>query len=218
MTAADYRRRAEGLRERNKRARTERILHAARELLRERDVETVTLEQIAERAEVAPGTVFNLVGPRERLFAALIDQAHEQLEEELAKASDDDPLARIRRIVATLVRIFLADREVYRQVLKQWPESGTLLRSSPYRPIREAISEGQAAGLLCSEVDPGRVAAAILAGCVGALHQWSASIISDPAFRERCLYGADLALAAIAAEDMRPAVLGRLAKRIESAT
>ena len=47
---------------------------------------------------------------------------------------------------------------------------------------------------------------------VGALHQWSASIISDPAFRERCLYGADLALAAIATDDARPAVLSRLAQ------
>ena len=79
MTAAGYRRQAEGLRERNKRTRTGRILQATRELLRERDAQTLTLEQIADRAEVAPGTVFNLVGPRERLFAALIDQAHEQI-------------------------------------------------------------------------------------------------------------------------------------------
>jgi AcrR family transcriptional regulator len=210
VTAADPRR--HGLRERNKRARTERILEAARELLRERDADTITLEQIADRAEVAPGTVFNLVGPRERLFAGLIDQAHEQLEEELAKATGEDPPTRIRRIVATLTRIFLADGEVYRQVLKQWPESGTLLRSSPYPPIRQAVSDGQAAGLLRSEVDAGRVAAAILAGCVGALHQWSAAIISDHAFRERCLYGADLALAAIATDDARPAALAKLAK------
>jgi AcrR family transcriptional regulator len=212
VTAADRRRRVEGLRERNKRARTERILDAARQLLRERDADTVTLEQIADRAEVAPGTVFNLVGPRERLFAALIDQAHEQLAEELAKAMGDDPPTRIRRIVTTLTRIFLADGDVYRQVLRHWPESGTLLRSSPYPPIRQAICDGQAAGLLRSEVDPGRVAAAILAGCVGALHQWSAAIISDPAFRQRCLYGADLALAAIATDDTRPAALARLAK------
>jgi len=119
VTAARDRRPAGGLRERHKRARTDRILQAARELLRERDVQTVTLEQIADRAEVAPGTVFNLVGPRERLFAALIDQAHEQLDEELAQAPGEDPLARVRRIVATLARIFLADREVYRQVLRQ---------------------------------------------------------------------------------------------------
>jgi AcrR family transcriptional regulator len=67
VTVAQDRRPAEGLRERHKRARAERILQAVRELLRERDVQTVTLEQIAERAEVAPGTVFNLVGARERL-------------------------------------------------------------------------------------------------------------------------------------------------------
>jgi len=211
MTPPDHRSNVVGLRERNKRARTERILQAARELLRERDVHTVTLEQIAERAEVAPGTVFNLIGPREQLFAALIDQAHDQLSHALAKAPDDDPLTRIRRIVTTLVNIFLADSRVYRQVLRQWPESGTMLRSSPYPPIRQALSDGQAAGLLLSEVDTDRVAAAILAGCVGALHQWSASIISNRAFRERCSYGTDLALAAIVTDQVRSAALARLA-------
>jgi AcrR family transcriptional regulator len=211
MTPPDHRSNVVGLRERNKRARTERILQAASELLRERDVHTVTLEQIAERAEVAPGTVFNLIGPREQLFAALIDQAHDQLSHALAKAPDDDPLTRIRRIVTTLVNIFLADSRVYRQVLRQWPESGTMLRSSPYPPIRQALSDGQAAGLLLSEVDTDRVAAAILAGCVGALHQWSASIISNRAFRERCSYGTDLALAAIVTDQVRSAALARLA-------
>ena len=211
MTPPEHRSNVVGLRERNKRARTERILQAASELLRERDVHTVTLEQIAERAEVAPGTVFNLIGPREQLFAALIDQAHDQLSHALAKAPDDDPLTRIRRIVTTLVNIFLADSRVYRQVLRQWPESGTMLRSSPYPPIRQALSDGQAAGLLLSEVDTDRVAAAILAGCVGALHQWSASIISNRAFRERCSYGTDLALAAIVTDQVRSAALARLA-------
>ena len=211
MTPPDHRSNVVGLRERNKRARTERILQAASELLRERDVHTVTLEQIAERAEVAPGTVFNLIGPREQLFAALIDQAHDQLSHALAKAPDDDPLTRIRRIVTTLVNIFLADSRVYRQVLRQWPESGTMLRSSPYPPIRQALSDGQAAGLLLSEVDTDRVAAAILAGCVGALHQWSASIISNRAFRERCSYGTDLALAAIVTDQVRSAALAKLA-------
>ena len=44
--------------------------------------------------------------------------------------------------MATLVSIFLADRDVYREVLKQWPESGTPLRSSPYPSIRQAIADG----------------------------------------------------------------------------
>jgi AcrR family transcriptional regulator len=211
VTPAARRPQAEGLRERNKRARTERILRAARELLREREIHTVTLEQIAERAEVAPATVFNLIGPRERLFAALIDQAHERLADALAQDFADDPLARTRTIVATLVDLFLEDREVYRQVLTQWAQSGTLLRSSPYAPICQALCDAQQAGLVRADVDPERVAATILTGCVGALHQWSASIISDRLFADRCLYGADLALAAVATDDARPATLARLA-------
>lgn len=202
----------DGLRERKKRARIERILQATRELLREHDVQTVTLEKIAERADVAPATVFNLVGPREQLFAALIDQAHEQLADTVDESSDDDPLQRTQTIIATLIKIFLADSQVYRHVLREWPESGTMLRSSPYPPIRQALSDAQAAGLIRQEIDTDRVASAILTSCVGALHQWSASIISDRAFHDRCTYGAQLALAAVAADDVRPHVLTKLTR------
>lgn len=200
------------MRERNKRARIQRILDAARELLRDGDIRTVTLQQIAQRAEVAPGTVFNLIGPRDRLFAALIDQTHEQVAHAIAKGSPDDPLLRTRRIVATLVKIFAADPDVFRQVLRHWPESGTTLRSSPYPLIRQALADAQTAGMMRPDIDADHVAAAILATCVGTLHQWSAAIISDRAFRERCLLGVDLALAAVATDEIRPAMLARLVK------
>lgn len=201
-----------GLRDRNKRARTERILQAARELIRERQLHSVTLDQIAHHAQVAPATIFNLVGSREQLFAALVDQAHDQLTAALADTPEDNPAERVRAIVATLVSIFVSDRDVYRQVLTQWRESGTMLRASPYPSISQALRDGQATGMLRDDVDPDRVAAAVLAGCVGALHQWSVSLISDRTFGERCLYGVDLALAAMASDDARTALAARLSR------
>jgi len=49
-----------GLRERGKRRRTERILDAGLDLLREDPQGNLTVERIADRAEVSPMTVFNL--------------------------------------------------------------------------------------------------------------------------------------------------------------
>src|SRR5271165_5207429 len=66
---------AEGLRARGKRQRRQRILDAARELLHEDPDQGLTVPRIAERADVSPATVFNLVGPRERIWAALADHA-----------------------------------------------------------------------------------------------------------------------------------------------
>src|SRR3954453_11381622 len=60
-----------GLRERGKRRRTERILDAALELLREDPDQHLTVERIAERAEVAPMTVYNLVGTRDEMWRAV---------------------------------------------------------------------------------------------------------------------------------------------------
>ena len=65
---------ATGLRERGKQRRTEQILAAARELLRESPDKALTVERIAARAEVSAPTVFNLIGRRERIWAALADK------------------------------------------------------------------------------------------------------------------------------------------------
>ena len=70
-----------GLRERRKLRRVDRILQAARDLLREGGGDVPTVEQVAERAEVATATVFNLVGTRENLWAALANEALAELEE-----------------------------------------------------------------------------------------------------------------------------------------
>ena len=61
-----------GLRERNRERRIAQILEATRELLREAPHESPSVERIAQRAEVAPATVFNLIGPRESIWAALV--------------------------------------------------------------------------------------------------------------------------------------------------
>ena len=58
-------------RERGKRRRTGEILTAARELLNELPAEEVTASRIAARAGVAPMTIFNLIGTRDDLWAAI---------------------------------------------------------------------------------------------------------------------------------------------------
>jgi AcrR family transcriptional regulator len=63
-----------GLRERGKRRRTDRILDAALTLLREDPGQNLTVERIAERAELAPMTVYNLVGTRDQKWTELVDR------------------------------------------------------------------------------------------------------------------------------------------------
>src|SRR5271170_2013083 len=91
---------ATGLRERHKQQRRERILEAIRKLLRECPDEAPTVERIAELADLSPATVFNLVGPRERQWAALSDELLRELDACLALATEEeDPREQARGIV-----------------------------------------------------------------------------------------------------------------------
>src|SRR3712207_1019655 len=98
-----------GLRERHKAARRGRILAAARELVRESPDAAITTERIAERAEVAPATVYNLIGPRHKVWEALAASLTEELEHRLAAGGARSPLERARRVVTATVALFTDD-------------------------------------------------------------------------------------------------------------
>src|SRR4029077_12321730 len=120
-----------GLRERNRRRRVSQILEATRELLREHPHESPSVERIAQPAYVAPATVFNLIGPREKIWAALIDEMLAQIDADPPAVDETDPLARAHAIVVAVVDTICADAAVYRHVLTHWTESGRLLRRDP---------------------------------------------------------------------------------------
>jgi TetR/AcrR family transcriptional regulator, cholesterol catabolism regulator len=62
-----------GRRERKKQAVSQRIRDAALELFREKGYEAATVEEIAERADVAKGTFFNHFPRKDALLAALAE-------------------------------------------------------------------------------------------------------------------------------------------------
>ena len=199
------------LRERHKTRRREAILAAARDLLHERPASQVTVERIAERAEVAPATVYNLVGSRAALWAALSDAFMDELEERLAGPSDGDAAERARRVVALTCDQFAEDSVVSQALLRGWEESGLVLRRGPLAHLVDAFTEAQGDGILVREVEPRVLAATVGSGCVGALHQWAAGQIPDATFRARALLALDVALAAAATDEHRGAFVERLA-------
>src|SRR5437899_11485027 len=107
-----------GLRERGKQRRTERILDAALQLLREDPAQNLTIDRIAERAEVAPMTVYNLIGTRDQIWTALVDRALKDVDPHAITASD--PQERARRIVDAYVRALRADAPVFTALLSGW--------------------------------------------------------------------------------------------------
>ena len=65
------------------------ITEATVELLRDRDLDKISVADIAEAAGVAVATVYNLIGPRERVLSAVLDLYIEQLADALATQRQD---------------------------------------------------------------------------------------------------------------------------------
>lgn len=201
-----------GLRERHKRGRRSAILRAVRELLREGSADKLTKEAIAQRAEVAPATVYNLVGTRTRIFEALAEDFMDELEARQTLEPACEPLRRARRLVELTLDVILADPEVYKRILRGWDESGLVLRRGPASALIAAIQEAKDRGLLVAEADARLLASSVATACVGAVHQWAAGLISDRGLRARALFSLDLALAAVASDAQRGELLRVLAR------
>jgi AcrR family transcriptional regulator len=94
-------------RERKKREVRRRIYDAAFQLFVEQGYDHTTVEEIAERADVAKGTVFNYFPRKTSFLAALADDWTSRIEEELGpldawKGTARDKLTRVFRFLADL--------------------------------------------------------------------------------------------------------------------
>ncbi|MFD8979560.1 TetR/AcrR family transcriptional regulator [Streptomyces sp. NPDC059564] len=198
-----------GLRERHKAQRRSRILEATRELLRDGPESVISTERIAERAEVAPATVYNLIGPRDKIWEALAAGFMDELEHRLAALGAGDP----REVVRSTVRLFVGDPVVSRRMVRGWEESGLVLGRSPLTQLRRAMADVREQGLLRPDIDTDALAAVVGASCVGALHQWVAGLIDDDRFLARALFALDVVLAAAAADPYREQLVAPLRGR-----
>ncbi|MEV0253950.1 TetR/AcrR family transcriptional regulator [Streptomyces sp. NPDC050732] len=198
-----------GLREQNKARRRSLILEATRALLRDGPDSVISTERIAERAQVSPATVYNLIGPRDKVWEALAAGFMDELERRLAVSGAGDP----RDIVRSTVRLFADDPVVSRRMVREWQASGLVFDRSPLLQLRRTMADARTHGLLRADIDTDALAATVAASCVGALHQWVADLIDDEQFLARSLFALDVALAAAASDPCRDQLLAPLRTR-----
>ncbi|MFC0623097.1 TetR/AcrR family transcriptional regulator [Kribbella deserti] len=203
----------QGLRERHKVARRERILAAALELLREAPDDPLTAERIAERAEVAPATVYNLVGPRDKIWQALAGSFLDDLDRRLTEGRSRDAVGRARAVVTHTVELFIENASMSRRILLEWEQSGLILNRGPLGHLRQALADAQRRGSLRDDVDVNALADVVASACVGVTHQWIAGLIDEKQYSTQALLALDVALAAGAVEQQRGRFLRRLKNR-----
>jgi TetR/AcrR family transcriptional regulator, cholesterol catabolism regulator len=93
-------------------ARRERILDAAVELASEGGYDAVQMREVAERADVALGTLYRYFPSKVHLLVAAMGRTFQALQESVRVDSDGTPQERVYRVVAAVTRYLARHRRL----------------------------------------------------------------------------------------------------------
>ncbi|WP_436975911.1 TetR/AcrR family transcriptional regulator [Nocardia salmonicida] len=152
------------------------VVDAAREIVATRGVDALTLEAVAERADVAVQTIYNRVGGRAALLTAVAEQAMEEsrVYMDAAYASGGDPEHLILAAAAAYAR-FARERPHEFRILAEPPdEPDAIARIAELTRVQNAklataIRAGIAAGAARPDLDADDIAAVLWASLNGLL-------------------------------------------------
>ncbi len=180
-------------------ARRARILDCAREIIAEQGFEGLTIRGLAEAARVTTPTIYNLVGSKNQVLAAVIADRVERFLREI-EGSEGDVIAVVQANLRELLRM----PRYYRAILPVL--FGSDEAAEPRRVVGQAVSSQIEAGLarlmeegaLEAWVDAKALTTQIQASLGGAAIAWARGQTSDAAFAKQELYGTALLLASVA--------------------
>jgi len=109
-------------RERKKEETKERILQSAFALFRKQGVETTTVEEICERADVAKGTFFNYFPRKEALFGYLSEKWVGDAEQRIAEIMEQGLPAwqKVRDVFVEFATFYEEDRDLSKHMVMEW--------------------------------------------------------------------------------------------------
>ncbi|HEY1751819.1 MAG TPA: TetR/AcrR family transcriptional regulator [Caulobacteraceae bacterium] len=143
-------------REAGKAERRARIIHAARELIRETGNAGLSMRVLAARAGVSLATPYNLFGSKRAIVLALLQDVRD-FHDRFAHLRATDPLERIFTAVDIQIEIYLADPKLYKTMWAAVFDTSDDLRATLWNPRRDAFWRG----LIAEAAEAGAVAAEI---------------------------------------------------------
>jgi AcrR family transcriptional regulator len=179
---------APGLRERKRIAAMRRIQETALDLFDERGFGAVTIEQIAEAAEVSPSSVYRYFGTKEQLVLYDEFDQHflEVIEIELAA---HPPVEALRRAISNLMAQFVArDEALAQRKIRYWAEEPALQAAAAQqsdqfaRAVAGALAD--AAGRPADDLDVHVVATTLVWALIAAIRHWYTSGFANPLAHE----------------------------------
>ena len=202
------------LRERGKAKRFAEIVAAASDLWRDWGIDSVPVARIAAKAEVAPQTLYNLIGGVDAIAFEVIRTALERSDARLA-ATETIGVARVLACARLFSETYVADSRLYRQLLVRLPRvlfDGTYLGRDVAQVAVTAVQQAQDAGEVTPEVDAERLGRAIYSSYLGALFEWACGDTTDDMFKRSAEIAVLSPLCACASLSARPGLYGQLAE------
>lgn len=201
-----------GKRHINMAARRNEIVASAARLWRAHGVEKVSIQQIAEGANVSPQTIYNLIGGLDALVFATIEDLLDRLDDTLG-ASKETGIALSLICVRASAEMFAKDPMLYRQLIVRVPQAifsgADFARDSATIQI-EAVRQAQQTGDVEEWVSPDALGQHIFVGYMGALYAWGCGGLDEPAFLRSAELAAVAPLTAAATATAAPALRDRL--------
>ena len=163
-----------GLREKKKRERQERIFSAAIELTNEQGFGAARMAEIAARADLAVGTLYNYYPSKNDLFVAILERTWEEIMQQHRRrivrmtAEGTDPGEILRRIVSPLVEeLFILPKQSWYELLmamfssRQYIERGYQMDMEAVADLSAVMRKLQKRGILRKDIEVGQAAYSI---------------------------------------------------------
>src|SRR5690242_7763136 len=175
-----------GRRERSKAALRQRLLEAALAAFAEKGYRAATIDEIAERADVARATAFNHFPRKEDFLLELIlkrrQSIREGLEQQLA-AGHLTVLDAIRNVAEAAARSYESDRGTNQAMMHAMLQSGVMATAGSHSTglvFGRAIADGQQRGEIRADLDPYAIGNVLFDAYVGILNRWGLGEVDQP--------------------------------------
>lgn len=205
-----------GLREKGKARRKARIIEAAKRLLAEGGIEALSTRRLAEEAELSVHTLYSLVGSKEQILAAVMEDNHNRVLSALLEIDEEHPVDRMFAIIEATYRLLTEDAAAQKplmRVLMTLYYEGELNPGPWWMMVQEkgwlesAVREATKLRLLRAEFPAARTADLLMKIYLANLREYLFNKCPLETFRHTTLFEFWYSLAAIASDEFRPRCL-----------
>jgi AcrR family transcriptional regulator len=206
-----------GLREKQAIERRERILDAARRLIRRSAGTGFSMRALAEESQVSLATPYNLFGSKGGVLYALLNASLDKVDHATHTYRSTDPIERVLEVAGVAADVYARDPAFY-QPLMQFLLGVRELAHRPRfiarslalwsRTVQAAVRHR----LVSADVAAGPLARQLMINFAGVLELWIHEELDEDGLRDQALYGSTLLLLGAAL----PAARVRLVKRLDA--